>query len=400
MARFGYVAYDAEGRPQTGTVAATSRDQASNTLIRRGLNVVELKQKRFSLDMRINLRKSLRPRDLAAMVRNLANTQVSGVPTFRAVTMLSEQFRGTPVGDVLAAVETDVANGSTLGEAFRNREDKIGPLPCAMIEAGETTGQLDSALLRLATILESQARLRRKVIAAASYPLFVMVIAIGVFLGMMLFVVPIFEEIYNDLDADLPALTDGLLTLTRATTRFIYVVPVVLGLLVMGYWRITKIREVRLQMDRLLLRVPLLGPIMRASNMSRVMATVASTLGAGVPLLNGLTVGANVAGNLAFSEALTRVREKVRDGRALHAALAEEDVFPPLLSRVVETGEETGSLASMLERYADVVADETETTVENMTTLIEPVLLVVVGGMVALMLAALYLPLFSLSTAI
>lgn len=400
MARFGYVAYDAEGRPKNGTITAPDRGRASNTLIRRGLTVVELKQKRLSLDMRINLRRSLRSRDLAVLVRNLANTQVSGVPTFRAVTMLAEQFRDTPAGDVLAAVETDVANGASLGEAFRNREDRIGALPCAMIEAGETTGQLDGALVRLAGILESQARLRRKVLAAASYPVFAMLIAICVFVGMMLFVVPIFEDIYTDLDADLPALTELLLAITRITTQFIYVVPIVAALLVMAYLRVMRLRDARLARDRLLLRLPLFGRILRASNMSRVMATVASTLGAGVPLLSGLTVGANVAGNLEYAQALERVREKVRDGRSLHASLSEEEVFPPLLSRVVETGEEAGALAQMLERYADVVAEETEVIVDSVTTLIEPVLLVVVGTMVALMLAALYLPLFNLSTAI
>ena len=400
MARFGYVAYDAEGKPQSGTITADGRDQASNTLVRRGLTVVELNPKRFSLTMRISVRKTLRGRDLAVMIRNLANTQVSGVPTFRAVAMLAEQFRDSPVGDVLAGVETDVANGATLGEAFRNREDIVGALPCAMIEAGETTGQLDSALVRLADILESQARLRRKVVAAMSYPAFALGFAGIVFLGMMLLVVPIFEDLYADLGADLPVLTTVLLGVTRVTVRFFWAVPIGVVLLVLGYWRVMKIREVRLQRDRLLLRLPLFGRILRASNMSRVMATVASTLGAGVPLLNGLTVGANVSGNLEYAGALERVREKVRDGRALHRALAEEEVFPPMLSRVVETGEETGALGSMLERYADVVAQETETTVDNFTTLIEPLLLVFVGVLIALMLAALYLPLFSLSTAI
>ena len=126
MARFGYVAYDAEGKPQSGTITADGRDQASNTLVRRGLTVVELNPKRFSLTMRISVRKTLRGRDLAVMIRNLANTQVSGVPTFRAVAMLAEQFRDSPVGDVLAGVETDVANGATLGEAFRNRRTSSG----------------------------------------------------------------------------------------------------------------------------------------------------------------------------------------------------------------------------------------------------------------------------------
>ena len=400
MARFGYVAYDAEGTPQTGTITAGTRDQASNTLVRRGLSVVELKPKRFSLTMRISVRKTLRPRDLAMMIRNLANTQVSGVPTFRAVAMLAEQFRDSPVGEVLAGVETDVANGATLGEAFRNREGIVGPLPCAMIEAGETTGQLDNALVRLADILDSQSRLRRKVVAAMSYPAFALGFAGLVFLGMMLLVVPIFEDLYRDLDADLPFLTTALLGVTRVTVRFIYFVPVGLAIVIWAYWRVMKIEAARLGRDRLLLRLPLLGKLVRASNMSRVMATVASTLGAGVPLLNGLTVGANVSGNLEYAGALERVREKVRDGRALHRALSEEEVFPPMLSRVVETGEETGALSSMLERYADVVAQETETTVENFTTLIEPILLVFVGVVIALMLAALYLPLFSLSTAI
>ena len=400
MPRFAYVAQTADGSTRTGELTAADLGAASNTLVRRGLTVVQIRPKRFSLNMTVRLRRSLRTRDLAVMSRQLANTQSAGVPTYRAVGALAVQFQGSPVGEMLAAVEIDMANGSTLGGAFRTREREIGHLCCAMVEAGEATGHLSESLKRLADILENQARLRRKVLSAMTYPIFALVLSVGVFLGMVFFVVPIFDGIYTDLEADLPLLTTALVAVARLVVSYTYLAVAVVVAAGLGYWRAMKIRRVRRERDRLLLSIPMFGKLIRASIMSRVMSIVSSTMGAGVPLLEGIAVSAEAAGNVVFEDALVRVRAQVRDGRSLHYALGRESVFPPLLSRVVETGEESGQLTAMLDSYTDVVAEETETAAENFTTLIEPLLLLFVGAVVSLLLAALYLPLFNLASSI
>ena len=400
MPRFSYSARAPDGSTETGDIQAADSAAASNALRRRGFTAVQLKSKRFSFNQSINFRTKLRTRDTAALARQLANTQRAGVPTFRAVGALATQFRNSPMGDILTGVESDMANGASLGRAFRNRERELGRLACAMIEAGEATGRLAEALNNLADLLERQSRLRRKVLSAMSYPAFALVLSGVVFFGMVFFVVPIFEEIYTDLDADLPLLTTSLITLARAMVDFVYLVPVVLVGLVFGYIRAMRIRDIRRERDRILLYLPLFGKLMKASTMSRSMSVISSTLGAGVPLLEGISISAQVAGNVLFEDALRRVREAVRDGRSLHYALAQEKVFPELLSRVVETGEEAGTLPVILDSYTTVVAEETENTADNLTTLVEPLLLVFVGAVVSILLAALYLPLFNLSTAV
>ena len=260
------------------------------------------------------------------------------MPTYRAVGALAVQFGAGPVGDILAASEADMANGASLSRAFRTRERELGHLSCAMVEAGEATGQLGESLNRLADILENQARLRRKVLTAMTYPIFALVLSIVVFLGMVFFVVPIFAGIYDDLDADLPLITTTLVAITKFLVGYTYVAVAVVAAAAFGYWRVMKLRWVRRERDRFLLRIPMFGKLIKASIMSRVMSIVSSTMGAGVPLLEGIAVSAEAAGNIVFEDALVRVRESVRDGRSFHFALGEESVFPPLLSRVVETG--------------------------------------------------------------
>ena len=400
MPRYAYTAYAADGSTRSGELTAPDTDAANNTLVRRGLTVIELRPKRFSIHMTVRLRRTLRVRDLAQLARQLANTQTAGVPTYRAVGALAVQFGAGPVGDLLAGAEADMANGTSLSGAFRARERELGHLSCAMVEAGEATGQLGESLNRLADILENQARLRRKVLTAMTYPIFALVLSVVVFLGMVFFVVPIFAGIYDDLDADLPLLTTTLVAITKLMVGYTYVAAVLVAAAIFGYWRMMKIRWVRRERDRLLLRIPMFGKLIRSSIMSRVMSIVSSTMGAGVPLLEGIAVSAEAAGNIVFEDALVRVRESVRDGRSLHYALGEESVFPPLLSRVVETGEEAGTLTAMLDSYTSVVSEETETAAENFTTLIEPLMLLFVGAVVSVLLLALYLPLFNLATSI
>ena len=400
MPRYAYTAYAADGSTRSGELTAANAAAANNTLVRRGLTVMQLRPKRFSMNMTLRLRRTLRTRDLAQLARQLANTQTAGVPTYRAVGALAVQFDNSPVGEILASTEADMADGASLGGAFRARERELGHLTCAMVEAGEATGQLGESLDRLADILENQTRLRRKVLSAMTYPIFALVLSVGVFLGMVFFVVPIFDGIYADLDADLPLLTTTLVAVARFLVDYVYLVAATVALAIFGYWRAMKIRWIRRERDRLLLRVPMFGKLIRASIMSRVMSIVSSTMGAGVPLLEGIAVSAEAAGNVMFEDALVRVRESVRDGRSLHYALGEEPVFPPLLSRVVETGEEAGTLIAMLDSYTSVVAEETETAADNFTTLIEPLLLLFVGAVVSVLLVALYLPLFNLATSI
>ena len=410
MPRFDYLAYGADGTSRTGSVNAVDRDEAVAELRRQGLAVAELTPRMAGLGARgeaypslVRLaawfasRRTLRTRDVATMARALAVTQAAGVPTFRAVSMLAEEFRGRRTGEVLARMEADVADGASLAEAMRRQEHQIGAVPCAMVESGEATGQLEPALERLAAMLEAQVRLKRKLWSVASHPLFTVSFALIVFVVMVIFVVPAFERIYEDFEADLPGLTANVVAGSRFVLRFFYLVPVAVAVVVAGCLWMLSIPPVRARLERAALRVPLFGRLMRDTVLSRVVSVVASSLTVGVPLLHGLMLARGVAGNDEYARAVQRVQEAVSEGSTLYPVIVNDPAFPPLLRQVVKVGEESATLPEMLGRYVEALNLEIESTANRVVSLMEIGLIVVVGSLVAFMLAVLYLPIFHLA---
>ena len=412
MPRFEYVAYDSSGAAATGSVDATDRAGALTELRRRGLAVSELeprgaattsragsdRQPAWSrLAERLAGPRPLRTRDIAAVVRALAVSQSAGVPIVRAVAMLAEEGRGERTGLVLEQIGADLADGAALSEAMRRQERRIGSVPCAIVEAGEATGQLERALERLADMLETEAALRRRLWAAASHPLFTVSFAVVVFVVMIVFVVPAFEAVYEDFETPLPALTATVLTLARTLLRYFYLVPVGAAAVVGCYLWLTKDRRVRIWRDRNALRLPLVGGLLRSAALSRIVSVVGSALSVGVPLRDGLGLARGAAGNLEYERVLQRVRDEVSEGSGLYPVIAGDSAFPPLLRQVVRVGEESATLADSLLRYGRTLEAEIESASDRVVSLTEIGLIVAAGGIVAFMLVVLYLPILNLA---
>ena len=412
MPRFEYVAYDSGGAAATGSVDAADRAGALIELHRRGLAVSELEPRGTATASRAGLDRQpvwsrladrlagprpLRTRDVAAVVRALAVAQSTGVPIVRAVAMLAEEGRGERAGYVLEEMGADLADGASLSEAMRRQEGRMGSVACAMVESGEATGQLGRALVRLADLLEARVALQRRLWAAASHPLLTVTIAVVVFVVMVVFVVPAFEAIYDDFEAPLPTLTATVVSLARASVRYFYVVLAGVAAAVAACLWFMRKRQVRIWRDRNALRLPLVGGLLRSAALSRIVSVVGLALSVGVPLRDGLGLARGAAGNLEYERVLERVRDEVSEGSRLYPVIAGDPAFPPLLRQVVRVGEESATLADSLLRYGRTLEAEIESASDRVVSLTEIGLIVAVGGVVAFMLAVLYLPIFNLA---
>jgi type IV pilus assembly protein PilC len=310
--------------------------------------------------------------------------------------MLGKQRRGTPIGDALLRVHEAVVNGAALTDAFRMEERSLTPLTTALVEAGEANGKLDSSLVKLAELCEARVRLRRKIVAAMAYPTVMIVLVMCIFMAMLVFVVPTFSGLYDQLGGDLPWLTSLLLTMSRVVrSKFLLVAAVVIAAVV-AFRRLRGHPRVRDAKDRLVLGIPVLGELFRSMAVARMSTTMASSLGAGVPLLDSLRLAGNVANNIVFDRALEQAREEVREGRSLAAALEGKPHVPELFVQLVAVGEETGRVDELMVRYAEGVEEEVETKIEALTSMLEPLMIVVLGGIIGVMVVGLYLPLIGI----
>ena len=396
MPSFAYDAFTRNGEAAAGTIDATSEADARASLRSDGLLVLELRPARAASIGRRQLHfgtPKVKLRDVAWAARNLATTQSAGLPVVRALRMLGRQRRGTPIGDALLRVHEAVVNGSALTEAFRAEERGLTPLTTALIEAGDANGKLDASLTKLAELCEARVRLRRKIASAMAYPLVMVTLVVLIFVAMLVFVIPTFSGLYDQLGGSLPWLTQLLLTMSSVVrSKFLFVVAaIVVGVIVFRNLRTNqRFREIK---DTLILRIPVLGDLFRSVAMARLATTMASSLAAGVPLLDALRLAGNVANNVVYDRSLEQAREEVREGRSLAAALEGKPQIPELFSQLVAVGEETGRVDELMVKYAKGVEDEVEAKVEALTSALEPLMIVVLGGIIGVMVIGLYLPL-------
>ena len=396
MPSFAYDAFTRNGEPAAGTIDASSESDARASLRGDGLLVLELRPARTAglgrRQIHIGTPK-VKMKDVAWAARNLATTQSAGLPVVRALRMLGRQRRGSPIGDSLLRVHEAVVNGAALTDAFRAEERSLTPLTTALVEAGEANGKLDASLTKLAELCEARVRLRRRIVSAMAYPLIMVTLVTLIFMAMLIFVIPTFSGLYDQLGGKLPWLTSALLAMSNAVrTKFLFIVAgiVLLVLLVRNVRANPRLREAR---DRLMLGVPVMGELFRAMAVARLATTMASSLSAGVPLLDSLRLAGNVANNVVFDRALAQAREEVREGRSLAAALEGKAQIPELFTQLVAVGEETGRVDELLTKYATGVEDEVEAKVEALTSMLEPLMIVVLGGVIGVMVVGLYLPL-------
>jgi type IV pilus assembly protein PilC len=336
-------------------------------------------------------------KDKAVFASKLSVLVDAGVPILRSLDLLRRQQQKAKFRRALTAMNQDVNQGDSLAQAMRRWPQVFDNLSIAMVEAGETGGVLDETLQRLAKLLEENARLQNQIRGAMAYPVIVLSIAILVFLGMTIFIIPVFANIYAQLNAELPAFTQAIVSLSNLLRSYYMLLLVgALAALIFLFIRYYSTPVGRRQVDGLLLRLPLFGELLQKTSTAQFCRTMGSMSRAGVPILQSLDIMREITSNRVIGDAIISSRTDVSEGIPLSMALATKNVFPDMAISMLAIGEETGEMDSMLSKVADFYEDEVATAVKALTSLLEPMMIVVVGGIVGVILVAMYLPMFSI----
>ncbi len=339
-------------------------------------------------------------KDVVIFVRQLSTMIDAGLPLVQSLEILGRQQDNPTFKKLLIEVRLDVESGSTLADAMKKHPDVFDNLFCNMVEAGEVGGILDTILNRLAAFMEKAMALKKKVKGAMTYPAICLAISIIVFVVMLVFVVPVFEKMFAEFGAALPAATQAVVDLSNfVKTKFHFFILFVV-LVVVAFKKVYKTEKGRLRIDATLLRLPVIGLLIRKVAVARFSRTMGTMLQSGVPILEALNVVARTSGNKVIEQAVYRVVDAISEGRAIAEPLEETGVFPGMVVQMINVGESTGALDIMLEKIADFYDEEVDQAVENLTSMIEPFMMVFLGGMIGGLVVALYMPIFKIGEAI
>ena len=392
---------DRRGKEKSLKLKAADLASAKRNLRKRGILALSLKtdsgsNEKVQRGLSLSLEKAPGVKEKAVFASQMAALVSAGVPIVRSLEILAEQQKLPMFKRALQRLSLDVNQGSSLGSALRRWPQVFDALSVAMVEAGEAGGVLEEVLKRLAKLLEDNAKLQNQIRGALGYPVTVLVIAIAVFLGMTIFLIPTFAGIFEDLGAELPAFTQLMVNLS-ALLRSSFSLYLAGGLLLLVFVlkRAYATKLGRRRMDGLMLRLPLFGDLIRKTATAQFCRTFSSLTRAGVPILMALDIVRDTVGNRVLAEAIESAKVEVQEGGTLSLALARRKVFPSMAMSMLLIGEESGEVDAMLSKVADFYEDEIAATVKAMTAMLEPAMIVVVGGIVGSILLAMYLPMFS-----
>jgi type IV pilus assembly protein PilC len=396
---FDYKVRDSDGKLVKNKIDADSIAIVAARLREMGYTPIDIKPVRAaSLNKDINipwLSDRVPLKELAITSRQLATMVSAGLTLVRALAVLAEQVDSKYLRTVLIAVRRDVEQGSSLSASMSRHPKVFGPLYIAMVRAGEAGGQLDTVLQRLSTTIEKQVALRSKVKSAMTYPAVVVVIVILVVTAIMIFVVPTFKNLYSSLHGTLPLPTRIVISISNVLASW-WLIAVIAALFaaVVGLRRWISTPDGRRAWDRLKLRPPVFGPLSHKIALARLASTLGSLVSAGVPIIEALDIVADNAGNTLLSDALHDAMNGVREGRSLSSCLAAHSVVPAMFSQMLQTGEESGALDTMLGKLTEFYENEVSATVASLTALLEPILIVFMGACIGAIVISLYLPMF------
>jgi len=395
MATFVFKAMDLTGAKATGEVEADSKQVVSDQLKARGLIVLDIDAKHASREISLDIFKRIKATDLTVMTRQLSTMVSSGMTILRALYVLEAQTENEKLAETVVAVRKDVEAGLPLSDAFERHPDVFNPLYVAMTRAGETGGVLDSALLRVADQLEKEDSLRRQVKSAMMYPAVVLSFAFAVLLALVAFLVPVFIGVFKQFGGDLPPITKVTVAMSNALTGYWYLLILVAVGIVVAFRKWKKSERGRPQWDAFRLRIPAkIGDIVQKVALARWSRTLSALVSAGVPLLQALDITGQTAGNTVVQRAMDGVIESVKNGGTIADPLKAAPVFPSMVAHMVGVGEETGALDTMLTKIADFYEDQVEAAVKSLTSILEPVMIILVGGVVGFIVISMYMPLF------
>jgi type IV pilus assembly protein PilC len=396
MSTYVFKAMDLAGVKARGELEADSKQAVSDQLKQRGLIVLEIADKHASREIELSFLKSVKAGELAVFSRQLSTMISSGMSILRALYVLEEQTEGKFLKETLVAVRKDVEAGIALSDSMARHPKVFSPLFVAMTQAGEAGGVLEGALMRVADQLEKDASLRRQIKSAMVYPTLVIIFAIGVMMALFAFLVPVFEGVFKQFGGELPSITKVSVFLSHAVTGYWWLIFMLAGGAAFAFLRWKKSSWGRPQWDHFRLRIPMkIGTIVQQVAVARWSRTLASLTSAGVPLLLALDITGRTGGNVAVEEAMDGVIASVKRGGTIAAPLAQAPIFPTMVAHMVGVGEETGALDAMLDKVAEFYEDQVEASVKALTSILEPIMIVVIGGIVGFIVVSMYMPLFT-----
>lgn len=400
MAFYTFTAQSKSGEIIKGQVEAVSKDAATTMVINQGHRPMSVEKKSQAIDLADYIKPRIKSSDLVVFTRQLSTMVSAGVPLLRALNTLSQQTDNKTFKKVLQEVTKEVQSGTSLGDAFSKHPNAFSDVYVNMVRAGEAGGILDEILKRLALQQEKNDSIKKKVKSAMTYPIILLVITVGAFFGLMFFVVPTIGKILYDLggpDAQLPAITQAMLAISEFMLERWYIVIGGLVTAAIGIRMYLKTPKGKRLFHYTVIRMPVLGPVIRKVAVARFARTFSSLIGAGVSVLETLRVTGNSVGNEAFKDELEKGAAAITGGQQLSEALAKGGLFPGIVPQMLAVGEETGQTADILIKVADFYEEEVDATIASISSIIEPVMIVVMGSMVGLVAISVMGPIASLS---
>ncbi len=397
---YKYVARDLSGKEIEGKLEALTPSDVAKILRERGLFPISIEPaKKFSLKMDIQLGR-VRLKEVVLFTRQLTAMIGAGIPLPSAIGALAQQMKNKKFKKILEDIREQVETGIKFSDALRKYEKIFGKLYISLVESGEATGELDLMLNRWATFAEKILELRRKVISAMIYPAVVLTFAIGIMFVLLIKVVPTFAAMFRESNVELPALTAFIIAVSDFVKAHITAILIGLVVFIVAFRFLLRVEKVRYYWDAFKLRIPLIGSLFRKVAMARFARTLATMIKSGVSILESIDNVARTSGNKIIEDALMTIKHEVAEGALLSEALSKTQIFPPMLLEMVSAGEKTGNLDTMLDKIADFFEEEVDAAVNALTSIMEPIMLIVIGGMVGVIVIALYLPIFKLASTI
>ena len=399
--KFDYQVRDRGGKLVSGQLEAENREAVARKLSSMGyapVKISEVKESGLNKDLSIPGLDRVGLKDLAIFSRQFSTMINSGLSLIRALSILAEQTESKKLANTIDVVRTDVEGGRSLSEAMAEHPKVFSNLFVSMVRAGEAAGMLDEVLLRVADMYEKDVELRSKIKSAMTYPIIVFFLAIILTTVMLIFIVPVFAQMFEDLGGELPLITRWLVAASEFVTSWwgvLTYIVVPLGLW-FTYKTVRSNPKGRYALDAAKLKTPVFGPLFRKIALSRFARNLSTLLAAGVPILQALEITSDTVNNGVMGTAIRDVKESVREGESINAPLSTHAIFPPMVVQMIAVGEETGNIDGMLEKIADFYDVEIASTTDSLTSLMEPLMIAVIGGIVGGMVIALYLPMFQI----
>jgi type IV pilus assembly protein PilC len=384
-----------------GEMEAADELAARGLLRKQGFKNIEVKKKPKDLAEYVPfLAGSIKEKNIVVFCRIFSTMINAGLPLIQCLDLLSQQEQNKAFAKIIRSVKEDIEGGTSLTDALKKYPKVFDELFVNLIAAGEAGGILDVILGRLSAYMEKAMKLKSRVKGAMTYPIAVMAISFAVVALLLLKVIPVFKKMFEGMGGQLPGPTQMLIDASEFAQNYIIFIVIFVIVLVVAFNRFYKTKKGRWAVDSMLLKIPVFGPLLKKVAVAKFSRTLSTMMSSGVPILEGLTIVSKTSGNVVVEDALLKTRQSISEGRSIAEPLSETKIFPPMVVQMIAVGEATGALDSMLNKIADFYDDEVDAAVDAMTALLEPVMMVFLGGIVGGMIVALYLPIFKLASVV